>query len=90
MVAEIHQKAMHQALERGLEFAWREDAVRINLLVADAPPHDKHLQATWTSGLLSRAQGIHIVSLAASGVDDTAEFMMRGPLSIDQCSISVF
>ncbi|MEL7109773.1 MAG: vWA domain-containing protein [Pseudomonadota bacterium] len=71
-------EAIHDALARGLEFEWREDAVKINLLVADAPPHDEHLEATWTSGLISRSKGIHIVSMAASGVDDTAEFMMRG------------
>lgn len=71
-------EAMHEALTRGLDFAWREDAVKINLLVADAPPHDEHIAATWQSGLISRSRGIHIVSLAASGIDDTAEFIMRG------------
>lgn len=71
-------EAMHDALSQGLEFDWREDAVKINLLVADAPPHDEHIQATWDSGLISRSRGIHVVSLAASGIDDTAEFMMRG------------
>lgn len=71
-------EAMHEALQRGLDFEWREDAVKINLLVADAPPHDEHIQATWDTGLISRSRGIHMVSLAASGIDDRAEFMMRG------------
>lgn len=71
-------EAMHDALSQGLDFDWRKDAVKINLLVADAPPHDEHIQATWDSGLISRSRGIHVVSLAASGIDDTAEFMMRG------------
>lgn len=71
-------EAMHEALKRGLDFDWREDAVKINLLVADAPPHDEHFQATWDTGLISRTRGIHMVSLAASGVDDRAEFLMRG------------
>jgi len=73
-----HPEAMHEALSRGLEFDWRDDAVKINLLVADAPPHDEHIQATWDTGLISRSRGIHIVSLSGSGIDDTAEFMMRG------------
>ena len=71
-------EAMHQALSRGLDFEWRDDAVKINLLVADAPPHDDQIQATWDSGLISRAKGIHIVSLSGSGIDETAEFLMRG------------
>lgn len=71
-------EAMHTALEAGLAFDWREDAVKVNLLVADAPPHDDEIEASWASGLISRSRGIHIVSLAASGVDDTAEFLMRG------------
>lgn len=70
-------EAMHEALARGLEFEWRDDAVKINMLVADAPPHNEHIEATWQSGLVSRSRGVHIVSLAASGVDDRAEFMMR-------------
>ena len=62
----------------GLKMEWREDALKVNLLVADAPPHDKDISETWEAGLLSRSRGIHIVPLAASGVDKTAEFMMRG------------
>ncbi len=70
-------EAMDQALSKGLEFEWRPDAVKINLLVADAPPHDRDIAATWDSALISRSRGIHIVPLAASGVDATAEFLMR-------------
>lgn len=70
-------EAMQDAMKAGLDFSWREDAVKVNMLVADAPPHDEDIQATWDSALLSRTQGIHIVPLAASGVDDTAEFLMR-------------
>ena len=64
-------------MAKGLEFSWRDDAVKVNMLVADAPPHDEDIQSTWESGLISRTRGIHIVPLAASGVDDTAEFLMR-------------
>ena len=70
-------EAMHTAMEEGLKMGWREDAIKVNLLVADAPPHDQHIADTWRSGLISRTKGIHIVPLAASGVDKTAEFLMR-------------
>ncbi|WP_213271782.1 vWA domain-containing protein [Hyphomonas sp.] len=86
--ADLHQQsaggggdfpeAMKDALQRGLGFEWRPDAVRVNLLVADAPPHKADLMASWDAALVSRTRGIHIVPLAASGVDKTAEFLMRG------------
>lgn len=71
-------EAMQDAMAKGLSFDWRDDAVKVNLLVADAPPHDQDIAETWDSALLSRTRGIHIVPLAASGVDPTAEFLMRG------------
>lgn len=75
-------EAMHTAMAKGLEFAWRPDAVKVNLLVADAPPHRGEITATWDSALISRTRGIHIVPIAASGVDKTAEFLMRGMAQI--------
>lgn len=75
-------EAMHTALQTGLAMDWREDALKVNLLVADAPPHDRHITETWEAGLLSRTRGIHVVSLAASGVDKTAEFLMRSMAQI--------
>ena len=71
-------EAMHSALEKALELDWREDALKINFLVADAPPHDKHISDTWEAGLISRSKGVHMVPIASSGVDKTAEFLMRG------------
>lgn len=71
-------EAMQDAMAKGLEFDWRQDAVKVNLLVADAPPHDGDILQTWFSASESRSRGIHIVPLAASGVDKTAEFLMRG------------
>ena len=70
-------EAMHAALDAGLKFEWREDAVKVNLLVADAPPHRQDLGASWEHALAFRKQGIHMVPVAASGVDPTAEFLMR-------------
>ena len=61
-------EAMHTAMQTGLDMEWRKDALKVNLLVADAPPHDRYLDETWEAGLISRTKGIHIVPLAASGV----------------------
>lgn len=71
-------EAMQDAMQTGLGFDWRDGAIKINLLVADAPPHDEDISATWDSALISRSRGIHVVPLAASGIDPTAEFLMRG------------
>lgn len=70
-------EAMQTAMTKGLGLSWREDAIKVNLLVADAPPHDQDINATWNTALHSRVRGIHVVPLAASGVDPTAEFLMR-------------
>ena len=75
-------EAMHMAMQAGLEMDWRKDALKINLLVADAPPHDQYIADTWEAGLMSRSEGIHVVPLAASGVDKTAEFLMRSMAQI--------
>ena len=56
---------------------WRTTSQKIILLVADAPPHDDDIQTTWNYVLQARSQQIHIVPVAASGVDDSAEFLMR-------------
>ncbi len=71
-------EAMQDAMKAGLDFEWRDGAIKINMLVADAPPHEEDIQVTWDSGLISRSRGIHIVPLAASGVEKSAEFLMRG------------
>ena len=75
-------EAVHTAMQAGLEMDWRKDALKVNLLVADAPPHDRHIAETWDAGLMSRTKGIHIIPLAASGVDKTAEFLMRSMAQI--------
>ncbi len=73
-----YPEAMDRALETAMTFAWRDEAVKAMLLVADAPPHDNKLQTTWEAALAAREQQIHIVPLAASGVGPLAEFLMRG------------
>jgi hypothetical protein len=77
-------EAMDVALETALAHEWRENSTKIMLLVADAPPHQEDISATWGSALSARTRGIHIVPVAASGVDSTAEFLMRGMAALTQ------
>ena len=70
-------EAMHDAMKAGEALSWRDDAIKVNFLVADAPPHDADIMTTWQSAEFYRREGVHVVPLAASGVDKTAEFLMR-------------
>ncbi len=73
-----YPEAMDQALGSALNFQWHAgNTARMLFLVADAPPHNEKLQATLDNVILARKQGIHIFPIAASGVADTAEYMMR-------------
>lgn len=72
-----YPEAMDQAMEAALDLAWREQSLKIILLVADAPPHDNKIAATWAAAEAARQEQIHIVPVAASGVAETAEFLMR-------------
>ena len=72
-------EAMDAAMRDAEEFSWRtgDDVARVLILNADAPPHDENIASMLdaASGLGSR--GVRIYPLAASGVDRTAEFLMR-------------
>jgi len=71
-------EAMDQAMAAAVQLQWRAGNVaRVSFLVADAPPHDQNLQATLDTALALRAAGVRVYGLAASGVEDTAEYMMR-------------
>jgi hypothetical protein len=73
-----YPEAMEQALETAINAKWRNGNVaRILFLVADAPPHDSDLDEMLEQIRNARHEGLHIYSLAASGVGDKAEFMMR-------------
>lgn len=50
---------------------------RVAFVVADAPPHDQNLERTLESALHLRRLGVRLYGLAASGVADTAEYLMR-------------
>lgn len=79
-----YPEAVDQALERALAYPWREDAVRSLVLVADAPPHDDRVAATWAQVLRARERRIQITPVAASGVADKAEFVMRAAAAATQ------
>ncbi|MFN3389734.1 MAG: vWA domain-containing protein [Allosphingosinicella sp.] len=79
-----YPEAMDQALIRAVGLNWREDAVKSLLLVADAPPHDRNVARTWAAAEAARARRIQIVPVAASGVADTAEYVMRAMAAATQ------
>ncbi len=73
-----YPEAMEQALEEAVNVEWSAGNVaRLLFLVADAPPHDENLTTMLESVHTARNKGIRIYPLAASGVGDKAEFMMR-------------
>ena len=73
-----YPEAMEQALGRALDVSWRGgNTARLLFLVADAPPHDENLGMTLDKAKTARQMGIRIYPLAASGVADTAEYLMR-------------
>lgn len=79
-----YPEAMDQALIRAMAQDWRPDAVKSMLLVADAPPHDELVARSWAAAEVARHRRVHIVPVAASGVADRAEYVMRGMAALTQ------
>lgn len=79
-----YPEAMDQALTRAMDYPWRDNAVRSVVLVADAPPHDDRIGATWEQVQEARARRIQITPVAASGVGHRAEFVMRAAAAATQ------
>ncbi|MCP4698760.1 MAG: VWA domain-containing protein [Gammaproteobacteria bacterium] len=80
-----YPEAMEEALQKALQADWREGNVaRTLFLIADAPPHDGKLNAMLDQIRAARQMGVRIYSIAASGVADTAEYMMRGASALTQ------
>ncbi|MFM6854961.1 MAG: vWA domain-containing protein, partial [Sphingopyxis sp.] len=77
-------EAMDQALIRAVGQSWRADATKTMLLVADAPPHDRQSGRAWAAAEAARAARIQIVPVAASGVEDQAEYIMRAMAAATQ------
>jgi len=73
-----YPEAMEQALALALDAQWRAgNTARLLVLVADAPPHDENINRALQAAKAARRMGLRITPLAASGVADTAEYLMR-------------
>ena len=73
-----YPEAMHAALEAAEKLGWRKrDTARVMFLVADAPSHEKHGGRTLKALKRLRADGVTIFPVAASGVRDRAEYVLR-------------
>ncbi len=59
---------------------WREGAVKLAFLILDAPPHDTGETAANLRTAMEEAikQGIRIIPIASSGVDEKTEGFLRG------------
>lgn len=79
-----YPEAVEQAFAEANRFDWRPDAVKAMLHVADAPPHDNRMGAAWGHALALRSRGVHIVPVAASGVADDAQYLMRSAAAVTQ------
>ena len=71
-----------EAMERGLgaihQLSWRTgNTARLTFLVADAPTHTQHYQSFLREANRARQSGIKVYPVAASGVADEAEYLMR-------------
>lgn len=79
-----YPEAVEQAMARAMTLGWRPNAVKSLLLVADAPPHAEDVAATWAAAEWARSKRIQIVPVAASGVADGAEYLMRAMAAATQ------
>ena len=80
-----YPEAMDEALEAALALDWRTGtAARLAFLVADAPPHDDRVGRTMDAVREARARGLRLYPVAASGVADQAEYVMRAAAVLTQ------
>jgi hypothetical protein len=73
-----YPEAMHRALESANELSWRNgNTARMTFLIADAPPHGHEIAQTFDALDELRHSGVALYPVAASGVAQEAEFIMR-------------
>ncbi len=73
-----YPEAMHLALDQATHLSWRKTkTARVLFLVGDAPPHSAFTKATFDAIKQLRAAEVTMFPVAASGVRDRAEFVMR-------------
>jgi Mg-chelatase subunit ChlD len=77
-------EALDAALQAAGRMQWRPDAAKALLLVADAPPHREAFGATLDATQHLRSQGVRMVPVAASGVEDSAQYLMRAMAVLTQ------
>jgi len=71
-------EAMHLALGHANLLSWRGgNTARLGFLVADAPPHFHDVGPSYTNIDSLRARGVKLYPVASSGVDSSAELIMR-------------
>ncbi|MGE0430793.1 MAG: VWA domain-containing protein [Planctomycetota bacterium] len=74
-----YPEAMDRGLEAACKLTWRSgrETARMVFVIADAPPHDDQIGATFAAMQTLREQGVAICPVAASGTAMAAEFVMR-------------
>ncbi len=71
-------EAMDAAMKIVPELSWSSgNAVRLSFLMADAPPHSENRSAFLSAVNTLRPMGVKLFPVAASGVEASAEFLMR-------------
>ena len=75
-----YPESLNQAIHEAVNDAgWRDDAVRLVFLIADAPPHlDYSQDEDYAAEMVqARRKGIKIFSVASSGLDQQGEYVFR-------------
>ena len=75
-----YPESLNQALHEAVNDAsWRENAIRLIFLIADAPPHlDYPQDEDYAADMVrAREKGIKIFSVASSGLDQQGEYIFR-------------
>ena len=71
-------EAMDSALRSAGQLSWRKgNTARVMFLVGDAPPHDENIESALAAVDELREQGVRIFPVGASGVETTAQIVMR-------------
>ncbi len=78
-------EAVEQGLREAANASWREGNVaRVAILSGDAPPHRENFGKALDEISNLRRAGVHLYALAASGVETTAEYILRAGAALTQ------
>ncbi len=72
-----YPEAMEIAMADAMQLSWRDSARRMLFLVGDAPPHTENAPAFLDHVKSLKSKDTRIYPIAASGVADEAEYLMR-------------